>query len=60
MVTKPNESRSRHPLEPQKVVMPEDEGIMTMSQRGSLAPQRGEGLRVRGEIAYVVENQFAH
>jgi hypothetical protein len=36
------------------VVMPDDEEIMTIAQRGSLAPQRGEGLRVRGEIAQIV------
>jgi len=35
--------------------MPIAEEIMTMAHRDSLAPQRGEGLRVRGEIAQVVE-----
>jgi len=34
--------------------MPGDEEIMTTADRGSLAPQRGEGLRVRGETASVV------
>jgi hypothetical protein len=37
--------------EPQRVVMPEDKEIVTMADRGSLYPQRGEGLRVRREIA---------
>ena len=37
------------------VAMPIAEEIMTMAHRDSLAPQRGEGLRVRGEIAQVVE-----
>jgi len=36
-------------LESERVVMPEDEEIMKIAQRDSLAPQRGEGLRVRGE-----------
>jgi hypothetical protein len=40
------------------VIMPEDEGMMTNVQRGSVAPERGERLRVRGEITRVVENQF--
>jgi hypothetical protein len=36
--------------EPETVGVPEDEAITTTLQRGSLAPQRGEGSRVRGEI----------
>jgi hypothetical protein len=36
--------------EPERIVMPEDEGIMMFADCGSLSPQRGEGLRVRGEI----------
>ena len=31
---------------------------MTTAPRGSLAPQRGEGLRVRGETAKIIENQY--
>jgi len=38
--------------------MPEAEEITTIPDRGSLAPQRGGGLRVRGEIAQIIENQF--
>ena len=58
-VHEPNafENRKRSFPEPQKVVVSKDEEIVTMSIRGSLAPQRGEGLRVRGEIAPVTENQ---
>jgi len=44
-------------LEPQRVGVREDEEIVTMSIRGSLAPQRGEGLRVRGETTSVVETK---
>jgi hypothetical protein len=47
--------RSFH--KPARIVMPVDEEIMTITHCGSLAPQRGEGLRVRGETASVVENQ---
>ena len=46
--------------EPQRVAVPEDEDIVTLADRGSLAPQRGKGLRVRGEIAQVVKIQVAH
>jgi hypothetical protein len=31
------------------VATPKDERILTTADRGSLAPQRGEGPRVRGE-----------
>jgi len=47
-------SRAGSPLRA-VVAMPDDAQITTTAQRGSLAPQRGEGLRVRGEIAQVVE-----
>jgi hypothetical protein len=40
------------------IFKPEDERTITIAQRGSLAPQRGEGLRVRGEIAPIVENRI--
>jgi hypothetical protein len=42
------------------VVMPDDEEIMTIAQRGSLAPQRGEGLRVRGESTPVQRLLSSH
>ena len=45
--------------EPVRVVMPEDEGIITIANRGTLSPQRGEGLRVRGETTPVVEEKCA-
>jgi hypothetical protein len=38
--------------------MPEDKEIIETAHRGSLAPQRGEGSRVRGENAQVVEHQI--
>jgi len=38
----------------------EDEKIVTMTDRGSLSPQRGEGSRARGEITQVVENHHPH
>jgi len=44
--------------EPQKVGTPVYEEIMTMAHRGTLAPQRGEGLRVRGETTSVIETNF--
>jgi hypothetical protein len=44
--------------EPEMVSVPEREKIMTMTNRGSLAPQRGEGSRVRGETAQIVEVQI--
>jgi len=37
--------------EPQRVGAPEDYEIVRMADRRSLAPQRGEGSRVRGEAA---------
>jgi hypothetical protein len=37
--------------------MPYDEGIILTPHCGSLAPERGEGSRVRGEIAAI--NIFA-
>jgi hypothetical protein len=40
------------------VGVPENGEIMTIVHRGSLAPQRGEGLRVRGETTQIVENQI--
>jgi hypothetical protein len=43
--------------EPEMVGVPVVERITTIADRGSLAPQRGEGSRVRGEIVQVVENQ---
>ena len=46
--------------EPQRGGVPEDEKIVTMADRGSLSPQRGEGLRVRGETAQVVGNHHQH
>jgi hypothetical protein len=36
---------------PQTVGVPEDHEIVRMADRGSLAPQSGEGSRVRGEAA---------
>ena len=36
------------------VAMPIAEETVALTDRGSLAPQRGEGLRVRGEIAQIV------
>jgi len=47
-------------MEPERIVMPEGERIITICDRGSLAPQRGEGLRVRGETASVVGIQYPH
>jgi hypothetical protein len=41
-------------------VMWDDAQIIATADRGSLSPQRGEGSRVRGEIAQVVGNQHTH
>jgi len=40
--------------EPQRLVAPEDEELVTTADRGSLAPQRGEGSRVRSEAAFAL------
>ena len=37
--------------EPERVGVPGAKELMTIADRGSLAPQRGEGSRVRDEIA---------
>ena len=45
--------------EPETVVKPEDEEIMTIAHRGSLGPQRGEGVAgVRSETTSVVERKW--
>jgi len=44
-------------IKPERVFMPRDDEIIETFQRGSLAPQRREGLRVRGEITQIVGNK---
>jgi hypothetical protein len=40
--------------------MPENEEIISIAVRGALSAQRGEGLRVRGEIAPVQRLSSSH